>query len=110
MKVLRVLLCLAGAAGLVSIIVLGIVETTTLGQPTVADGVYRHPAHIKGKVRFLTDRQERIRSIAMWGMFGGLAISIVVLIPYRRQEQRQLAEERKELMDRIDRAFPPQSH
>jgi len=57
---------------------IGYIETTALSQPSVADEVYRNPHHLKSVVRFLTDRQERIHSIAFlmfwvsWALFAVL--------------------------------------
>jgi hypothetical protein len=78
MRIVVVAAVAVWSAGVASLLAIGYIETTALSQPSVADEVYRNPHHLKSVVRFLTDRQERIHSIAFlmfwvsWALFAVL--------------------------------------
>jgi hypothetical protein len=70
-------------------------------QPTEASLVYRHPHDIKGGVRFFTDWQENIWSVAFPGMYGSAGIIVVLMVPYQIMEKRKLKKMRLDLLERI---------
>jgi hypothetical protein len=61
MKILTVVGMLAFGIAIPCLFIVGGTEQMS---STVADSVYRHPHLIKGKIRFFTDRQEFLYSIA----------------------------------------------
>ncbi len=66
---------------------IGWIETAALSQPSTADSMYSHPHKIKDGIRFFTDEQETIYSIAQPTMFGALIlVAILVLLMRRRPD------------------------
>jgi hypothetical protein len=103
MRIVVVAAVAVWSAGVASLLAIGYIETTALSQPSVADEVYRNPHHLKSVVRFLTDRQERIHSIAFlmfwvsWALFAVLFFSLKRLQnrAEKRRLERLLAKEEK---------------
>src|SRR6266478_5899347 len=61
------------------------IETTALSQPSTADSVYSHPHKIKGGLRYFTDQQETVYSIAQPTMFGALILVAIFVWLMRRR-------------------------
>ena|SRR6266481_429239 len=83
------LLCVACLAAFClyagSLITIGWIETAALSQPLTADSIYSHPHKIKGGIRFFTDQQETIHSIAQPTMFGALILVAILVWLMRRR-------------------------
>jgi hypothetical protein len=83
------LLCVACLAAFFlyagSLTTIGWIETAALSQPSTADSVYSHPHKIKSGIRFFTDRQEAIYSIAQPTMFGALTLLALLVWLMRRR-------------------------
>jgi hypothetical protein len=82
-------LCAAGLAAFClyagSFMTVAWIETAALSQPRTADSVYIHPHTIKGGIRFFTDQQETIYSIAKPTMIGTLILTAIFAWLMRRR-------------------------
>jgi hypothetical protein len=88
MRIVVVAAVAVWSAGVASLLAIGYIETTALSQPSVADEVYRNPHHLKSVVRFLTDRQERIHSIAFLMFWVSSAPFAVLFFSLKRLQNR----------------------
>jgi hypothetical protein len=76
---MRIAGILTWCAWLGSILIMGEIEGHALSQPETPTGPYFHAHNFKGRVYFLTDKQEEVMNIAFpifWGsgiIFVGLA-------------------------------------
>jgi hypothetical protein len=77
------------------------IETVAVGQPSVANSVFRHPQLIKGVIRFLTDQQESIYSIIRPILFPALISSAVLAGIYSELVRRQSVKIERKKMDQI---------
>src|SRR6266404_3438093 len=68
-----------------SLTMIGWIETAALSQPSIADSEFSHPHKIKDGIRFLTDQQETIYSIAQPTMYGALILVAIVVWLMRRR-------------------------
>jgi hypothetical protein len=64
MKILAFLGVIGWSISMLAMFAIAGVETSALRQPTVPDTTFRRPHQIKNSIRYFTDRQERIWSIA----------------------------------------------
>jgi hypothetical protein len=78
MKVLAVLLAISWIAGATSMLVVGGVETVAQRQPNRPTAIYRHAHEIRGSIRYFTDTQQILHSIAMPTLIVGFALFGVV--------------------------------
>lgn len=79
LRVVTVAAVLAWCSGMASLLTVGYIENVALDQPSVGGPVYRHPQHVKGVVRFLTDEQERVYSIAAPIMYGSFVSGVFLV-------------------------------
>jgi hypothetical protein len=101
MRALRVSVLIFGVAGILLFGLVGAIETVALGQPTIADGPFVHPHEIKGRVRFFTDRQERIYVVAKSLMVPAWAVALTILVAFNLMEERRKKQAQQELLERI---------
>ena len=77
------------------------VETEALRQPIIAEGSYRYPEAIKGGIRYLTEGQERIYSLAHPWMFWLWGLTLVLGATYKKQLSEQSERDRRLRLDRL---------
>jgi hypothetical protein len=94
MKILLVVAMSAWLLGAASILTVAGIETSALRQPHTAVGQYKHPHIIKGGIRFFTDGQERVHSVAHPLIFSSLIIFAAASVFYNGIQKR-LNENRK---------------
>jgi len=87
MKVLWIASLAAFSLFMASLLTVGWIETAALSQPSIPDSLYRHPHEIKGAIRFFTNQQETIYSIAKPTMVVALIlVAMLVWLAQRRSE------------------------
>jgi hypothetical protein len=101
MRTLRLSVLIFGVVGITIFGAVGAIETVALGQPTIAEGPFVHPHNIKGRVRFFTDRQEKIYAVAKPLMILAWAISLLTIMALNLMEQRRKEQAQQELLERI---------
>ena len=79
----------------------GAIETVALGQPTIADGPFVHPHNIKGRVRFFTDRQEKIYAVAKPLIVPSWAVLMLMIVTANLMEERRKKQAQQDLLERI---------
>jgi hypothetical protein len=77
MKVLAVLLLASWLAFVVSMLVAGGIETVALKQPENPTPIYSHAHQIKCGIRYFTDTQEGLYSLAKPTMITGFALFVL---------------------------------
>jgi len=107
MKILLVVGMSAWIVGMASLLAVAGIETAALRQPHTAVGQYRHPNDIKGRVRFFTDAQEQVHSVASPLIFVSLIIFVAASVFYNGIQKR-LDENRKN--NSIDRYVAERDH
>jgi hypothetical protein len=88
MKILLVVGMSAWIVGVASLLAVAGIETAALRQPHTAVGQYRHPNDIKGRVRFFTDTQEQVHSVASPLIFVSLIIFVAASVFYNGIQKR----------------------
>jgi hypothetical protein len=101
MQALRASLLICWAVALISICTVGSIETVALRQPKIADAQFVHPHNIKGIIRFFTDRQESVYAVAKPLMIGFGAISLALMVVFRRVEENWTQRKQRDLLDRL---------
>ena len=101
MKTLFILTLIAFGVAAPCFLVVFYIETIALSQPSVANTVFRHPHLIKGVIRFLTNQQESIYSIAHLIWFPAWIVLVVLGGTYGLLVRRQSEEIERKKMDQI---------
>jgi hypothetical protein len=78
----------AWSAAIVGLVTVGVVEWRAGGQPLIADAVYRHPHHLRGAVRFISDAQEHVLAIATPLTLGTALLAALLALVIRRLEMK----------------------
>jgi hypothetical protein len=101
MRVLRISVLAGGAVAMILFGTVGAIETVALRQPTIADGPFVHPHNIKGRVRFFTDRQEKIYAVAKPLMMPAWGVFFMILMAANLMEGRRKKQAQQDLLERI---------
>ena len=71
-----------------SLIELGYIETKALSQPAAPIGDFSNPMKLKGVIRYVTPKQERLDNIAHIGLLGGITIFMVAAFFLRKNRSK----------------------
>jgi hypothetical protein len=101
MRVLRISVLASGAVGMILFGTVGAIETVALHQPTIANGSFVHPHNIKGRVRFFTDRQEKIYAVAKPLMMPAWVVAFMMIVAANVMEECRKRQAQQDLLERI---------
>jgi hypothetical protein len=101
MRALRVILFVCWAVALISMSVVGSIETAALSQPKIAYAEFIYAHEIKGGIRFFTDRQERIYAVAKPLSLGFWAVAFALAVVLLQIEENWRKRKQQDLLDRL---------
>jgi|HubBroStandDraft_6_1064221.scaffolds.fasta_scaffold443604_2 hypothetical protein len=101
MKALFLFTLLALGVAAPCFLIVSYIETVAVGQPSVANSVFRHPHLVKGVIRFLTDQQDSIYSIVQPIWFPAWIVLVVLGGTYSLLVRRQSEKIERKKMDQI---------
>ena len=100
MKILLVVGMSAWIIGAASLLAVAGIETAALRQPQSALGQYTHPHIIKGGIRFFTDAQDQVHSVANPLIFTALIIFVAASVFYNAIQKRLDVKRKNSSIDR----------
>jgi hypothetical protein len=88
MRILALASILAWTIFMVSLLIVGWIETAALTQPSNATSLYLYPREVKGVIRFFTEHQEAIYSVAKPSMLPSFLVTAILFGLYNSLDRR----------------------
>jgi hypothetical protein len=102
MKMLAVLLLASWIGALISGLIVGGIQVAALGQPNIPTPLYKHAHEIKGVVRYFTDTQERLYSIAFPTLMVNFSLGVLLTFAYEGRRRADHNRRKKAFFDQIE--------
>jgi len=106
MRIVHVVMIAGWCVLMGSLLTVGQIEDSAIGQPSSPDGAYLYPHEIKGSVRYFSSGQERVYRIARPLMTGGFAVMLptsgIFVLMWERLSKRRRQAALEDLGKRLD--------